>query len=166
MKLSPLAMNTEFPKSNEVSISLKGSPSIKMKVRVRIPSWAEKEVKIEINKTMVVTGKPGSYITIDRIWHSNDVIRFALPMNFSLHKYAGLDQDRNLDRYALEYGPVLMALVGDTALNTSVEKLCGKLTSRSLSPLQFDIEGKPDCKYIPYYLVQDEKFTCFPTVEN
>jgi len=89
-----LIMNTQFPKSEVVSISFKGSSSKNMKIRVRIPSWAEGDVKIDVNETTVVTGKPGTYVTIDRIWKDNDIISFNIPMSFSMHKYTGLSQDK------------------------------------------------------------------------
>jgi len=161
-----LVMNTQFPKSEDVSVSFKGSSSKKMKIRVRIPSWAEGDVKITVNKTTAVTGKPGTYVTLDRIWKNDDVISFNLPMSFSMHKYTGLDQDKEYDRYALKYGPILMSLVGDEdTLNIPAINLIENLKPISGAPLQFDINGKPDSKYIPYYQVQDEKFTCYPTME-
>ncbi len=161
-----LITSTEFPENNQVSISIKCKSQKKMKIRIRIPSWVDGKVKFQINKKGSLTGKSGTYATIERTWRNGDVISFELPIRFQFHKYTGLDQNKTCDRYALMAGPVLMALVGDTALNTSVVKLRDKLRSRSSTPLQFDIDGKPDCKYLPYYLVQNEKFTCFPTVGN
>ena len=32
------------------------------------------------------------------------------------------------------------------------------------SPLHFAIQGHPACKYVPYWQVQGETFTCFPTL--
>ena len=163
-----LVMNTQFPKSEAVSISFKGSSSKKMKVRVRIPSWAEGDVKIAVNKITAVTGKPGTFVTIDRIWKNDDVISFNLPMSFSMHKYTGLDHDKEHDRYALTYGPILMSLVGESAdstLNIPALKLIENLKPISRDPLQFDINGKPDSKYMPYYQVQDERFTCYPKMK-
>ena len=161
-----LITSTKFPQSNQVSISLKCKSQKKMKIRIRIPSWADGEVKFEINNKGSVTGKPGTYVTIDRTWRNGDVISFTLPLSFRLHKYTGLDQDKTCDRYALMKGPVLMALVGDTALNTPISKLKEKLRLVKENTLNFGIEGKSNSKYIPYYQVQDEKFTCFPTIEN
>ena len=172
-----LAMNTQFPKSEDVSISFKGSSSKKMKIRVRIPSWAEGDVKVNVNETTAVTGKPGTYVTIDRIWKDNDMISFDLPMSFRMHKYTGLSQDKEYDKYALTYGPLLMSLVGDSAdstLNIPAIKLIENLKPITGDPLQFDLNaqlkfdlnGKPGCKYMPFFQVQEgEKFNCYPTID-
>jgi hypothetical protein len=161
-----LVTRTGFPENDQVSISVKCKSQKKMKIRIRIPSWADGKVKIEINKKGLVTGKPGTYATVDRTWKNDDVISFTLPLSFRLHKYTGLDQDKTYDRYALMAGPVLMALVGDTVLNTPASKLKEKLRPVSGSALHLYMDGEPTARFIPYYQVQQEHFTCFPTVEN
>ena len=157
---------SEFPVNNHVSISVRCKSLKKMKIRIRIPSWTDGNVKFKINKEVQFTGKPGSYLTIDRTWKNDDEIHFTLPMSFRLHKYTGLDQDKIHDRYALMAGPVLMSLVGDTFLNIPASKLIEKLRPVKENRLHYGIEGKSNCKYIPYYQVQDEKFSCFPSFEN
>ncbi len=161
-----LVMKTDFPLNNVISISVKASSSKRMKVRLRIPSWTKGDVKITVNDTTVVTGKPGTYVTIDRVWKDNDLIGFVLPMSFNLHQYTGLNQDEEHDKYALMYGPMLMSLVGDSTLNISSEKL--KSDNSVFLPLnrgsiEFGIEGNPDCTFKPYFDIQEEEeFTCYP----
>jgi len=66
-----------------------------------------------------------------------------------------------------------MSLVGEDTLNIPAINLIENLKPISGSPLQFDlnahlqfdINGKPNCKYIPYFQVKDEKFNCYPTME-
>ena len=137
-----------------------------MKIRIRVPSWTDGIVKFSINKKSEIEGKPGTYITIDRTWKNDDEINFTLPLSFRLHKYTGLEQDKIHDRYALMAGPVLMSLVGDTILDTPASGLIEKLRLVKENTLHFGIGGKSNCKYIPYYQVQDEKFSCFPSFEN
>jgi len=161
-----LITRTEFPESNHVSISIKCKSLKKMKIKIRVPSWANGSVKFSINKKSEIAGKPGTYLTIDRTWKNNDEISFTLPISFRLHKYTGLDQDNIHDRYALMAGPVLMSLVGDTILVTPASGLIEKLRLVKENRLHYGVEGKSNCKYIPYYQVQDEKFSCFPSFEN
>ena len=161
-----LITRTEFPENNQVSIAVKCKSLKKMKIRIRVPSWADGKVKFCINKKSEIAGNPGTYITIDRTWENDDEISFAIPLSFRLHKYTGLDQEKTYDRYALMAGPVLMSLVGDTILDTPASELIGKLRLVQENTLNFGIDGKSNCKYIPYYRIQDEKFTCFPTIQN
>ncbi|MCC7354355.1 MAG: glycoside hydrolase family 127 protein [Anaerolineae bacterium] len=100
----------------------------------------------------------------NRIWSDGDRITFDLPFDFRLVPYTGLDQDKDHDRYALKYGPILLALVGETDLDIASGALASRLTSVAGNPLHFGITGYPGCQYMPYWQVQAEGFTCFPTM--
>jgi hypothetical protein len=71
-------------------------PSPSMALR----SWPERGVR------------PGNYVALDRQWSEGDTISFVLPMSFKLRKYTGVDQIEGKGRFALEYGPLLMAAIG------------------------------------------------------
>lgn len=163
-----LVMNTGFPKENTVSISVKASSTQKMNVRVRIPSWTKGDVSISVNDTTFVTGKPGTYVTIDRAWSNGDLIKFDLPMKFSFHRYTGLSQDEEHDKYAVMYGPMLMSFVGDSTLNVTLDKSMFDDTIFKLNDwknIAFDIEGNPDCTLKPYFIIaEEEEFTCYPVL--
>jgi DUF1680 family protein len=159
-----LRTETNFPYDGKVAIKLTASAPTRMKLRIRMPSWCDGKVRINVNGAVAATGTPGSYVEIDRSWSNNDAIAFELPMAFRVVPYTGLDQDAHKDRYALLYGPVLMALVGDTDLDIASNELPKRLLPIAGSPLHFAIQGYPTCKYVPYWQVQGEKFTCFPTL--
>jgi uncharacterized protein len=159
-----LTTRTEFPYGNQVTLTLSSSAPVRMKLRVRVPSWAGGNVAINVNGAVAATGSPGSYVSLDRTWANDDRIAFDLPMGFRLTKYTGLDQDAHHDRYALEYGPILMALVGGTDLNIPARVLADRLAPVPGSPLRFTVAGQPNCIYLPYWQVQAESFTCFPTL--
>jgi hypothetical protein len=57
-----------------------------------------------------------------------------------------------------------MSLVGDTHLALAPENLIGGLAPAAGSPLQFGIAGHATSKYLPYFQIQSEKFTSFPTL--
>lgn len=160
-----LANQTNFPYSPGVTLTVTTPAPKQMKIRIRVPSWANGNMTIKVNGENAATGTPGSYVSLDRTWSNNDMISFDIPMGFRLTKYTGLDQDVN-HSYALEYGPLLMALVGSTDLDLNVasDKLIGCLSPISGSPLHFNVAGYPNCRFLPYWQVQTEKFTCFPTL--
>ncbi|MCL6101735.1 MAG: hypothetical protein M1292_04495, partial [Bacteroidetes bacterium] len=91
-----------------------------------------------------------------------------LPMNFRMTKYTGEEIDPNHDRYALEYGPILMAYVSmkeetkNLMLPISSTKLIKSLKPVEGKPLHFTVNGNSDFEYMPYLEVQNEPFTCFP----
>ena len=123
---------------------------------------------ISVNGSEVGKGKPGSYFLIDRKWASNDLISFTLPMSFRVTKYNGIEEGFEDGHYAIEYGPVLMAMVGvkgkkiDIGVKTTPETVQSLLKPVAGKPLHFAIEGNPEFEYWPYYEVQDQPFSCFP----
>lgn len=163
-----LKMVTQFPYDPDVQIIVNVDKPLKSSIRIRIPSWAAKEMAIMVNGKKIVSGNPGTYITIDRQWKNGDVISFTLPMNFRLTKYIGAESDPNHERYALEYGPILMAyasMKGETEnimLPVSSAELIKSLKPVAGKPLHFTINGNSNFEYMPYFEVQNELFTCFP----
>jgi hypothetical protein len=72
----------------------------------------------------------------------------------------------------LKYGPVLMALCGELTgpgnvphLATSAADLLHLLEPVQDRPLEFMILGYPDYRYVPYWTVDQQTFTCFPIVQ-
>ena len=159
-----LNTSTQFPEDTNVSLKLSAGNPIPLKIRLRIPSWASGNVAVLVNGNNAAAGTPGTYVTLDRTWSSDDTISFDLPIGFRLTKYTGFDRDPDHERYGLEYGPLLMSLVGGTHLNLAPGTLIGGLSPAPGSPLHFNIAGYPTFKYVPYVHIQDETFTSFPTL--
>ncbi|MDP3003231.1 MAG: glycoside hydrolase family 127 protein [Bacteroidales bacterium] len=163
-----LKMDTRFPYDQKVQLTVNADQPVKSKIRVRVPSWAAREMSVMVNGKKFVNGKPGTYVTLDSKWNNGDVIFFTLPMSFRMTKYEGEEHDPKHERYALEYGPILMAYVSmkgqkeNLMLPTSPEKLIKSLKTVAGKPLHFTVNGNNDFEYMPYLEVQDEPFTCFP----
>ena len=130
-----LQTSTEFPHDTNVSMKLSLNRPAFLKLRLRIPSWATGHVILSVNGNSVVTGKPGTYVTLSRTWSNADTINFQIPIGFRPILYAGFDRDPDHDRYALQYGPLLMALVGSTHLDIGASDLVGSLAPSSGSTL-------------------------------
>lgn len=163
-----LEMRTSFPYSPDVQIAISAEQPVQSKMYIRIPAWANGEMAITVNGTEIGKGKPGSYFLIDRKWNNNDHISFTLPMSFRLTKYTGMEKGFEDGHYAIEYGPILMAMVGtkgkkaDFGLNISPENIISMLKKVDGSPLHFSIEGNDEFEFWPYFEVQDQPFSCFP----
>jgi DUF1680 family protein len=163
-KQMTLKTTTDYPANGKVEIKVEGNG----KLRLRIPGWVSSDpagsgagVPVNVNGKLAATGKPGSYVTLDK---PAGTVSFELPMRFRTVLYTGADQNPDHDMYALLYGPVLMALVGADDLDIPAKDLPGKLKPVEGKPLQFSVAGKEGVHYQPYWQIQTETFTCFPTM--
>ncbi len=162
-----LKMVTQFPYDSKVQLTVNTDNTIVSKIRIRVPSWAVKKMLIKVNGKNIISGNPGTYVTLNRQWKNGDVISFTLPMDFRMSKYEG-EEEAYKGRYALEYGPVLMAYVSmkgekeNISLQISPEKMIKSLNPVPAKPLHYSVNGLNDFEFMPYFEVQDEPFTCFP----
>lgn len=163
-----LKMNTKFPYGSKIEMVVWNEQPIQNKIRIRVPSWASKNMSIMVNGNEVGSGKPGTYFEIDREWKNGDKISFTLPMDFKVSKYTGLEKGYEENHYAVEYGPILMAMVGvkakksDIGVKATAESIKEMLKPVQGKPLHFLIEGNTEFEYWPYFEVQEEPFSCFP----
>jgi hypothetical protein len=165
-----LSVTTRFPLENSVHVKVKAAAETRAKIRVRVPSWASRAMEVSINGKTAESGKPGSYLTLDRSWKDGDAISFTLPASIRVTLYKGEDQIAGMTRYSVEYGPILLAAVGDSkvdlmlAKGAAPESLADHLEPVAGSPLHFTLRGDGEKRLMPYYQIANEKFTCYPTI--
>ena len=163
-----LKMETQFPYDSKVKIVVTNEQPIQNKIRIRVPSWASEKMTFLVNGNETGSGMPGTYFEIDRNWKNGDLISFTLPMDFRVTKYTGLEKGFEENHYAVEYGPILMSMVGvkakksDIGVKATSESIKGMLKPVPGKPLHFTIEGNTEFEYWPYLEVQEEPFSCFP----
>jgi len=187
------AMTSTFPRDPSVSIALSLSSPARFKLRIRVPSWACGDVPIRVNGCEAVVGQPGSYATLDREWADGDSVDLLLPIEARLVHYKGLHNVPGYDRYAIMYGPFLMAVAGpleefpgvattrdsaeqkktfnDRSYNVVIRHEAGEmhnwLEPRQGDPLHFTIAGDPHHEVTPYYAVSaDQVFSCYPIIAS
>ncbi len=166
-----LTVKTQFPFTPKVEAIVKTEMPTEANFRIRVPSWAAKEMTVTINGQTAGSGEPGRYLALNRKWADGDRIEFSLPAAIRVRRYAGLDQIQGRTRCSVEYGPVLLAAVGSNVVLSldsghDVEGLSEYLQPIEGSPLHFSVRGNPDQKFLPYWQVSDEEFTCYPQVNN
>jgi len=94
---------TDFPNEDNTRLTIKGSG--KFDINVRVPGWATKGFFVKINgKEQKLQAKPGSYLTISRIWKDGDVVELKMPFTFHLEPV--MDQQNIASVF---YGPILLA---------------------------------------------------------
>ena len=109
-------------------------------------------------------------MALDRTWSEGDVIQFRLPIALYAERYTGLDQIPGHARFAVSYGPILLAAVGAPEVRLRLDDvkepadLEKRLKPKSGQPLHFTVENTPGIEFMPYWLVDQEPFNCFPAV--
>ncbi|MDE3201039.1 MAG: glycoside hydrolase family 127 protein [Acidobacteriota bacterium] len=166
-----LTLRTRFPFETHVEASLKTEVPVKANIRVRVPSWAAAPMAVTVNGREYGTGEPGTYLAVNRMWADGDRIAFKLPAAIRVRRYEGADQVKGYTRCSVEYGPILLALLGSpkTALSvkgvSDVEDLQRSVEAIAGSPLHFSVRGNADARLAPYWQIRDEEFSCYPTVK-
>jgi DUF1680 family protein len=167
-----LALSGNFPYRPDVKLQLATEAPAPARIRIRVPTWSAGPMPVNVNGSLAATGQPGTYIELERTWSNHDTITFKVPMELRLTRYTGLDKMEGHERFALEYGPVLLALVGS---DNAVLKLAAgggdyaailrHIKPDPDRPLRFSVEGYPSYVYMPYWKVMSEPFTCFPVID-
>jgi DUF1680 family protein len=167
-----LIVKTRFPFETAVQCTIKTTAPTVANVRIRVPSWVLGEMKISVNGKAAGAGKPGTYLPIKRQWYHGDTIEFSLPATIRLKRYTGADQIAGKTRYSVQYGPILLAAVGSSSVELFVdsgqnaEHLANHMEPIDGAPLHFTVRGNPGQKFIPYWQVSEEEFTCLPVISS
>jgi DUF1680 family protein len=161
-----LRMETDFPLGGSVKLTVLSGGEFG--IMVRIPAWAGEDITLKAAGEGI-TCKAGTYREIRRFWRAGEEISFTLPLELKALEYTGFDQCEG-PRYALRRGPVLLALLGDFEQ--------GAVPRVALDPARpeaalirredggWDIRGETRFRYVPYYRITTEIFTCYPAFEK
>jgi hypothetical protein len=166
-----LKMVTRFPFDPEVRLQFSAARPTQAKIRVRVPSWAAREMAVYVNGKPA-TGQPGSYVVLDRAWAEGDIANFTLPAALSAERYTGVDQIPDHERYAVSFRPILLAAVGAPEIRLRLEKvrqpedLLKHLKPKPGQLLHYLVENNPGVEFMPYWQVDKEPFNCFPAVHT
>jgi uncharacterized protein len=168
-----LCVHSTQPTGGEVQVTVDAAPGAAMALRLRIPGWARGEVAVSLNGSLVGRGIPGSYLVLERAWRVGDSICFTLPLWLRPSRYKGLDAISGCERYAYEWGPLLLGVTGP--LNArgrylQIEQDPQKPDDWAMpvdgKPGHFHIQDKPGCALVPYSEIGDEVFTCYPIFQK
>ena len=177
---------TNFPYEEKIHIETEGLGEQIFTLKLRIPSWVSGPVTVTMDGNKTYTGKEGSYLSIENNWTGSHNLDFSLPFGWKLTKYHGAEErveeyydvrtepPTQYQRWAYEYGPLLMAVCGKPLSpeydSRSEFKIFLKLNpedniswmEKSDEPLHFGVKGYP-FKVVPYFeLGNHEPFSCYP----
>ena len=78
----------------------------RLKVRLRVPSWARTGYTVSVNGTrQALAAAPDTYVTLDRQWTKGDTIDISMPFSFRVEKALN---DKAIQ--SVLYGPTLMVV--------------------------------------------------------
>jgi len=104
-----LSVETEYPWSGRVRITVNRCGEQPFALKLRIPGWA-KQASVRINQRPADAGmKPGSYFEIRRVWVAGDVVNLDLPMPVELIEAHPLVEE-TLGQVAVKRGPTVYCL--------------------------------------------------------
>lgn len=119
-----LTQETQYPAVGVSSMKLNLDRQERFVVVLRIPAWAGKDSRVEVNgKTADVVVKPGSWAEIDRTWTDGDRVELSLDMPLRL---VPLDAQH----------PILVALARGPVTLFAIEPGMAKMTRRQLLAAQ------------------------------
>ena len=104
-----LTVDSQFPRGNEVKISVDPSVTGKFSVRLYMPTWSP-DTYVEVNGKAVRGVKPGEYLAISRRWKKGDMIRIVF--DFRARLIDAPKGGRNPEGeffQAVQWGPIVLA---------------------------------------------------------
>ncbi|MBR4442874.1 MAG: glycoside hydrolase family 127 protein, partial [Clostridia bacterium] len=174
-----VTMETDMPYDCAVRLTVETETPQAFALKLRIPGWVDGDVTVDVDGE-TYAGAPGGYLAVARTWQGCSSVVFRLPFAWRQTLYTGAEQKRNLraeppvsyQRYALEYGPLLMAVTacqptefepdgGPVTLNIDPADYIASLRPAQ-EPLRFEIEGCAPHRLVPYFEIDKEPFSCYP----
>jgi DUF1680 family protein len=181
-----VTQTTRFPDEDRTRLQVTAHRPVKLALRVRHPSWCQ-AVTIMVNgKRWATSRQPASYVAVDRVWRTGDIVEVHLPMRLRTEPLPG-----HADVVAILYGPIVLAgrlgrqglqpgadiivnerTYGDV-LNKEVEVAVLKGNAQEIvkhikPSLELDLTfetkgiGHPhDVELIPYYRITHERYNMY-----
>jgi hypothetical protein len=100
-----LEQTTDYPKGNQVTLTVQSDPAGPLTLNVRSPSWATGSLVFQLNgQPLAVDARPGRYAAIRRTWKKGDRLVVTIPMGLRTEPLQG-----SSNKVAFLYGPLVLA---------------------------------------------------------
>ncbi len=100
-----LRQETQYPQSEDVTLTITAARPDKMALRLRIPGWLQSAPTVKLNgKILDASAAPGSYLTLTRLWKAGDKVEMRLPMHLHVEV---MPDDSHMQAFL--YGPLVLA---------------------------------------------------------
>ncbi|MBC8104272.1 MAG: glycoside hydrolase family 127 protein [Cytophagales bacterium] len=98
---------TEYPFSDTILLTVTTAKSVRFPLYLRVPRWCQRP-EIQINGARVAPASkagPLSFVVLDRVWKSGDVVTLRLPMTTSVKTW-----EKSQNSVSVGYGPLAFSL--------------------------------------------------------
>ena len=100
-----ISEETDYPFSESVAFNILQAQSVKFSLYFRVPRWCA-GATLQINgESIPVTTSPLTYLVINRVWKTGDLVNLRLPMEVSVRKW-----EKNGGAVSVDYGPLTFSL--------------------------------------------------------
>jgi DUF1680 family protein len=101
-----LTQETGYPETETSTIRIDGAPGVRFELKLRVPAWSNDMSVVLNGKAVLVTCKPGEWVSIERVWNAGDRVEVKIPLHL---RYQAVDR-WHPQRVAIVRGPVVLAL--------------------------------------------------------
>lgn len=165
-----IRQETHFPETPQTTLIFSGAKKTqKFPIHLRFPTWADAVTVLVNGKKVNINAQPGSLITLDRKWKNGD----RLEMRWKIQVRSEVMPD-NPDRWALLYGPLLLAgalgtgafdpVYESPVLVTDDKQPAHWLAQSPTQPLAFETKGigyPHDVQLMPFYQMHGQRYTVY-----
>lgn len=102
-----ITIDTEYPRSGKVTVSIEASGGKRFPIRFRIPGWSRNTLLMVAGEKMA--GVPGSYCTVERTWKNGDKVEIDFDLTTRLVAPPSGTPESGRGFRALTRGPVVLA---------------------------------------------------------
>lgn len=100
-----LRLETRYPESEEVKLTVAAARSEPVALRLRIPGWLQRPAVLKLNgEPLEASASPGSYLSLARAWKAGDTLEARFPMDLSVET---MPDDPRVQAFL--YGPLVLA---------------------------------------------------------
>jgi DUF1680 family protein len=100
-----LKLDTRYPEEGRIQLALTTAKPVAAALHLRVPGWLDGSPQVAVNgAAQPVAAKPGSFLTLNRVWRDGDIITLHLPL--ALRVRPSRDDPAMVSFF---YGPVILA---------------------------------------------------------
>lgn len=151
-----IEINTDMPYSGNIEIKINKWDHRRLKLR--IPAWCKTPVTV-----LGKTAAPGSYLSLEDI-KARDTVAFEIPFTVRTTLYSGVESIPCKERYAFQYGPLLLAVLRSDKPEIKCD--INNPVLRAISKNKFILKGNNQVEFMAYMDIKDEPLTVYPIVKS
>jgi hypothetical protein len=167
-----IRQETKYPLEAATHLIFTCEKPVEINLNIRHPYWAVEGIQVTVNGGKEsVTSKPGSYLTLSRVWKNSDTVDITMPMTLRIEAFR--DDPRKL---AFMYGPLVLcaeldrgrefpALIGEEEqILSSIKPAAGKSMTFTGSPVVFrSVGAKANTAFtlVPFYQMSNKPYIVY-----